>query len=184
VSVIPTPPIFLQPGDTSIHLGTSVALSITGGSSYLWVPSTGLDDPTSATPVASPTETTTYLVYITTADGCPALDSITIVVNPEPLVIFPTAFSPDGNGKNDFFRPVILGLAHLDEFRIFNRWGQEMFADNNVNVIGGPLPENLSWDGSFKGKDQPVGVYVYFLKGVASATGTTITLQGNFTLVR
>jgi hypothetical protein len=59
-----------------------------------------------------------------------------------------------------------------------------MFADNNINVSGGPLPENLSWDGSYKGEVQPLGVYIYYLKGVASATGTTITRQGNFTLVR
>ncbi|HUM45562.1 MAG TPA: gliding motility-associated C-terminal domain-containing protein, partial [Chitinophagales bacterium] len=183
VSIIPIPPIFTSP-DTSIILGTYTTLSVTGGASYLWVPSDGLDDPNSATPVASPTQTTTYVVYIITADGCPAIDSVTITVTLDPLVEFPGAFSPNSDGKNDFFRPVILGLAHLDEFRVFNRWGEEVFAISNVNVIGGPLPDNLSWEGSYKGEKQPVGVYVYFLKGVASATGSTISREGNVTLVR
>ncbi|MBK9730012.1 MAG: gliding motility-associated C-terminal domain-containing protein [Chitinophagaceae bacterium] len=183
VSIIPIPPIFITE-DTTIILGTYTVLSVTGGASYVWVPSTGLDDPTSPTPVASPTETTTYVVYITTADGCPTTDSVTITIVLDPLVEFPTAFSPNGDDKNNYFRPLILGLAHLDEFRIFNRWGQEVFAISNVNVIGGPLPENLSWDGTYKGEVQPVGVYVYYLKGVASATGLTIAKQGNLTLVR
>ena len=183
VSIIPIPPIFISE-DTTIILGTYTILSITGGASYLWVPSDGLSDPTSATPIAAPTETTTYVVYITTADGCPAIDSVTIFVVPDPLLEFPGAFSPNSDGKNDFFRPVILGLAHLDEFRVFNRWGEEVFAISNVNVTGGPLPLDLSWDGTFKGEDQPLGVYVYYLKGVASATGATIALNGNVTLIR
>ncbi len=183
VSIIPIPPIFISP-DTTIILGTYTTLSITGGASYIWVPSDGLDNPTSATPIASPDQTTTYIVYITTADGCPAIDSVTITVNPNPLVEFPTAFSPNGDARNNYFRPLILGLAHLDEFRIFNRWGEEVFAISNVNVIGGPLPDNLSWDGTYKGEPQPVGVYVYYLKGIASATGLTIAKQGNLTLVR
>lgn len=183
VSIIPIPPIFTSQ-DTTIILGTYTILSVVGGASYIWVPSDGLDDPTSPTPTASPTETTTYVVYITTADGCPTKDSVTITVVPDPIVEFPTAFSPNNDGKNDYFRPLILGLAHLDEFRIFNRWGEEVFSISNVNVVGGPLPTTLSWNGTYKGEDQPVGVYVYYLKGIASATGLTIAKNGNLTLVR
>jgi hypothetical protein len=93
VSVIPVPPIFISE-DTTIILGTSASLSVSGGATYQWVPPTGLDDPTSATPTATPTETTTYYVYITTADGCPALDSVTIIVNPEPSLFFRVHFHP------------------------------------------------------------------------------------------
>ncbi|MBA2421679.1 MAG: gliding motility-associated C-terminal domain-containing protein, partial [Chitinophagales bacterium] len=175
VSVIPLPQIFTSP-DTSIILGTSTILTVIGGVSYQWIPSTGLDNAASATPTAAPTETTTYYVYITTADGCLAIDSITITVTLEPLVVFPTAFSPNNDGKNDLFRPVLLGLVNLSDFRIYNRWGEEVYAANNSN--------NFGWDGMLNGEPQEVGVYVYFLRGVATATGTMISREGDFTLVR
>ncbi len=183
VSVIPKPDIIITE-DTSIILGTCLDLSITGGVSYQWTPGTGLDNATSATPIACPTDSTMYYVTITTADGCIYTDSVSVGIRLDPIVIFPTAFSPNDDGKNDYFRPVILGLAQLDIFRVYNRWGELVFEHNGVNVTGGPLSTSDSWDGDFKGEKQPVGVYVYYLKGVASATGKSIELKGNFTLVR
>ena len=53
--------------------------------SYQWSPSTGLDDPTSDTPEASPTQTTTYEVVVTDANGCESIDEVTVTVHPRPI---------------------------------------------------------------------------------------------------
>jgi gliding motility-associated-like protein len=183
VVVIPKPDIVITT-DTTIILGTCINLSITGGGTYLWFPNTALNSDTSATPTACPTDPTMYYVNIFTVGGCPYLDSVFIDINPNPLVIFPNAFSPNDDGKNDYFRPVVLGLAKIDQFLIFNRWGAIVFEADNVSVVGGPMPVQDSWDGEFNSTKQPVGVYVYYLKGTGSATGDLIERHGDFTLVR
>lgn len=66
--------------DTSICIGNSVPLFATGGTTYAWSPSTGLSNPNISNPVATPTQTTTYSVVITTAAGCIYNESVTIQV--------------------------------------------------------------------------------------------------------
>lgn len=66
--------------DTSICIGNSVPLFATGGTTYVWSPSTGLSNPNISNPVATPTQTTTYSVVITTAAGCVYNESVTIQV--------------------------------------------------------------------------------------------------------
>lgn len=77
--------VFAQPTgsvlpDASICLGDSATLGASGGASYTWSPATGLSDPGSPSPLASPSDTTTYSVTIITADGCEIVDSITVNV--------------------------------------------------------------------------------------------------------
>lgn len=66
--------------DTTICLGGTVLLAATGGGTYSWSPSATLDDPTSATPLASPVDTTWYHVLITTPEGCDVEDSMLVTV--------------------------------------------------------------------------------------------------------
>lgn len=186
VTVLPMPVINIS-ADTTIFLGTCTELSITGGGTYQWIPADGLDNPNDSMPTACPEITTYYHVIITSPLGCIYEDSVLIIVDPEPLLIFPSAFSPNEDGKNDVFRPVILGLATLDEFRIFDRWGVMIFEVTGLqvsNVTGAPLDYSYAWDGTYKGNKQPVGVYVYYLKGRGTATGTSVERQGNVTLIR
>jgi gliding motility-associated-like protein len=76
--------------DTSICIGESVGLQATGGVSYQWTPTTGLSNPTSSNPIATPTANTIYSVQITTADGCTATENVAIDVyfNP-PVPVIP-----------------------------------------------------------------------------------------------
>ena len=80
--------------DRSICAGNTTQLNASGGISYAWGPTTGLDNPSSANPLASPTATTTYTVTVTSAEGCIATDQITvqvtggIVVNAGPDITF------------------------------------------------------------------------------------------------
>ena len=69
--------------DVTIIAGESTTLTASGGVTYSWSPTIGLDDPTSATPVASPTETTVYTVMVTDADGCSGTADVTVFVEGE-----------------------------------------------------------------------------------------------------
>lgn len=85
----------------------------------------------------------------------------------------PTAFSPNGDGKNDIL--YMYGGAYKSAiFRIYNNWGQVIF-ESNASSIG--------WDGKFKGKLQPEGVYVWTIDST-DFEGTTYKNSGNITLVR
>ncbi len=90
IVVIVTDPIGVGAGaDTTICIGGSAVLAATGGGTYSWTPSATLDDPGSATPVASPVDTTNYQVLITTPEGCEVEDSVLVIVQmsiPQPAL--------------------------------------------------------------------------------------------------
>ena len=88
-------------------------------------------------------------------------------------VFVPNVFSPNNDGKND--RLMIYGnYINKVEMRVFNQWGQEVAFINS---------KSQGWDGTHKGKPQPVGVYVYALRAVMT-DGRTVDLKGSVTLVR
>ncbi|MGE3824846.1 MAG: PKD domain-containing protein [Bacteroidia bacterium] len=68
--------------DVAICPGASTNLTATGGTTYVWTPTTGLSDPNIANPVATPAATTTYTVNGTDANGCTGTDAVTVTVNP------------------------------------------------------------------------------------------------------
>jgi len=80
-------PVPVVSDDQAICIGESLRLSASGGLSYQWLPEGSLDDPNLADPLATPTETTTYVVMVSDADGCTAEDSTLVVVNPLPDVL-------------------------------------------------------------------------------------------------
>jgi gliding motility-associated-like protein len=81
-----TPPSVTASNDDDICENETVALSATGGLTYKWSPGSSLNDSTSATPMASPTVTTTYVVSGYNAAGCADRDTVTITVHPKPLL--------------------------------------------------------------------------------------------------
>jgi gliding motility-associated-like protein len=94
------------------------------------------------------------MLIATTEDGC---RDTTMSFFPIPdCVNVPNAFSPDGDGLNENFVPVILPGEHFEYLQIFNRWG-EMIADINST-------RNPRWDGTYGGDPVEVGVYVWRLK--------------------
>ncbi|MBN4062417.1 gliding motility-associated C-terminal domain-containing protein, partial [Bacteroidales bacterium AH-315-I05] len=70
--------------DIQVCIFDSVQLNVTGGSSYIWTPATGLNDDSIANPLASPSDTTTYIVTGTDSNTCKNTDTVTVVVNPLP----------------------------------------------------------------------------------------------------
>ena len=68
--------------DKSICQGANVTLTVTSGSAYSWSPSTGLSNTTIGTPIASPSQTTTYFVTVTDEFGCTSVDDVIVNVDP------------------------------------------------------------------------------------------------------
>jgi len=125
---------------------------------------------------------TVYLVVTDPLTLC--TDTVSQVVNVINHGAFkmPTAFSPNGDGVNDFFYIVVNGPsspAKVVSLRIYDRWGQLMY--NNPNPPG--------WDGYFQGQPQPVGAYVYFITvqtpdPTDPARTLTTSVEGTFMLFR
>ncbi len=74
--------------DLTICEGENVMLSASGGLAYSWLPTTGLNNPNIANPIATPTVTTTYTVTVSNAIGCTATDVLTVTVSPTPISAF------------------------------------------------------------------------------------------------
>ncbi|MDO7854674.1 T9SS type A sorting domain-containing protein [Hymenobacter sp. CA1UV-4] len=83
VTVRATPAVSVSPTAPSICAGTSVTLAATGAQSYQWSPTTGLNNPFAANPIASPTQTTTYTVT-GTSNGCTSTSQVTVTVENPP----------------------------------------------------------------------------------------------------
>ena len=172
VIVHPLPLANIGP-DTTICLdGDPVFLTNTApmGSAYRYLWNTG-----DTTPVYKVVHPGTYTLTVTNEYGCNASDDVT--VTKDCYIDIPNAFTPNSDGVDDAFFPRQLLSAGLTGFtmQVFNRWGQVVFQTNTVNGRG--------WDGTFNGKHQPQGVYIYMIE-VALKNGRTEKYTGNVTLLR
>lgn len=100
--------------------------------------------------------------------------SNTISVEKPYALYAPTAFSPDGDGINDYFNVVGQGLTNYT-IEIYNRWGQMVFKSNDMSV---------KWDGNFRNKKAPAGTYVYKVNSVDFGSEIRLIKSGSVSLVR
>jgi gliding motility-associated-like protein len=174
VRINPLPNVRMESKDTIIKYGKSVQLFAHGAQWYTWNPSGSVSDPNSPAPLAHPVETTTYVVYGMDTNGCVNTDSVRVAVDYRGNLFVPTGFTPDGDGRNDVFGPVNLGTRTLMEFRVFNRWGQEIFSTTD---------RNKGWDGTWKGEKMPIGTYQYLIR-IGYPDRVIETYKGDVTLIR
>ncbi len=160
----------------TIYPGESAQLNADGNCSYFaWFPPNGLSAVDIKNPISNPSVTTRYFVSGVTENGCETIDSVDVIVSPESLVDIPNAFSPgSGTSTNDELKIIVKGIVTLNSYKIYNRWGQEIFSTNDIHK---------GWDGRFKGVPQPLGTYVYLVDAITS-TGKRFYKQGNVTLIR
>jgi gliding motility-associated-like protein len=147
-----------------------------GALNYKWIPTDGLSDANSSSPIATPKTSIKYYLTATDSFGCQFTDSIYInVKQTDSLGFFPNVFTPNGDRVND-----CLPLNSLAEFKsinfiVFNRWG------NNVFETTDPL---LCWQGiTNNGLELSEGVYFYILNGITKC-GQNLSLQGTVTIIR
>lgn len=163
------------PADTSVVLYQPLQLHATGGTHYSWLPVTGLSDPLSPNPIALPQDNTRYTVTVTDDNGCKGVDDIYVKLYKTGAGLYiPNAFTPDRDGVNDYFQPTGLGMASLAFFRVYNRLGQLIFATSSMKQ---------GWDGSYKGRPQETGTYVWIAEGT-DYTGKKVQRQGTVVLIR
>lgn len=179
VTVIVIPPIKAFAGhDTSIVINQPLQLNATGGNIYSWSPTIWMDNPNISNPiiiVPHAPDTIIYKVKVSVAEGCFAYDDIKITVfETLPDLFIPSAFTPNGDGRNDNIKPIAAGIKNLRYFKIFNRWGQLMFSTSELGK---------GWDGNVSGKQQPSGTYVYEAKA-EDYQGHFIFKKGTIVLIR
>lgn len=115
------------------------------------------------------------LVATNNAMGCSDSMSKKIKVLDNCFIAVPTAFTPNGDGLNDFLYPNNALKADNLEFKVFNRWGQMVFSSRNWLD---------KWNGKLKGIEQNSGVYVWFLNYTHRDTGKKVFQKGTTTLIR
>lgn len=144
------------------------------GHNYLWSPSAYLSNPVSIAPVFNGIGEHIYTVAIMRNSGCVTVDTQLVRIFKEADIIFPKAFTPNGDGRNDRLYPFLVGINKLRYFRIINRWGKVVF-ESTTDIPG--------WDGTVNGKPQPIDGYVWEAEGV-DAYGNIIRRKGTVTLIR
>lgn len=167
-------PIVNAGQDTTIHPGKEIQLFGTGGPPWRWTPVYGLDNPFSEHPFLTIYTTTTYTLTVTDTHGCRGFDTVRVEVKPIKGIYFPTAFSPNNDGVNDYYFPQNGGKIKLHFYKIYNRWGEVVFEANHVWH---------KWDGTHNGKPQEVGAYMYIFEGCDEAKNF-IRKSGSLVLIR
>ncbi len=161
--------------DINCIIGSS-NLSVSGASSYNWSPVESLSNAASSNPIATPTATTVYTVQATSSNGCVSSGNITVFVdnsNGDNGFQLPSAFTPNGDGKNDCFGVRTWGNVSNLKLHIYNRWGQLVFATTDPSRC---------WDGTFKGKQESTAVFVYQVS--AETNCGPVYRKGTVTLIR
>lgn len=163
------------PRDTTIVVDQPLQLNASGAEFFSWSPPAGLNDPNIPNPTAILSDNQQYIVRISSPAGCMASDTIDIkVYKVKPGIFVPNSFTPNGDGLNDVFRPILAGMKSLTYFRVYNRTGQLLFFTK---------VQNEGWDGTYKGVAQDAAVYVWMVEGV-NYSGKTIVEKGTVTLIR
>ena len=158
----------------------------TNSSSYLWSFGTG-DKSNMTSPEYNFKDSAEYKITLIAFGlyGCPNdTDSTFIkIVNEIVSIYVPNAFSPDGNHVNDFFNISGIGIESYS-YSIYNRWGEEVFySSTDVSPLGGQGNISSSWDGTFRGKPVPAGVYQYQVN-LIDISGNHRYFSGTITLIR
>ena len=127
------------------------------GEAVLWTPGINLDKRDNYTPVFEGISDQLYTITIVKNSGCVTVDTQMVKTIKQIDVMVPNAFTPNNDGRNDFLRPILIGIKEIRYFRIYNRWGQLLFDSKS---------ERPGWDGSFKGVQLAAQTVVWTMEGI------------------
>jgi gliding motility-associated-like protein len=176
--VVSPPPKVSAGNDTAVVIGQPIQLNAvdvdgTGFTSYVWSPAEGLSDPDIANPTTVVTTSVTYTVVATTSSGCSAAGTIAIGAATTTGILVPNAFTPNNGGRNDVLKVNTFGVQ-LKYFRVYNRWGQLVFATSDAGS---------GWDGYVAGQPALTGTYVWTAAAVDDR-GRPVERNGTVVLIR
>ena len=144
------------------------------GTYVLWTPFVNLDNVRSYNPVFKGALPEQYTIKLTTALGCVTVDTLLVKPYKKIAINVPTAFTPDGDGKNDFLRPLLFGFKKINYFNVYDRWGKLLFHTQS---------EFPGWDGRVKGMRQDIQTIVWIISAedvdgkVHVEKGTTVIMR-------
>jgi gliding motility-associated-like protein len=162
--------------DTIIVKGETINFNAQGGGQYTWTPPTYLSDPNIGNPAGFFPDTGRfqYAVHIVSPFGCIGDDTINVWVVGQSSVFVPTAFSPNNDGRNDLLKPFGIGYRNINYFRVFNRWGEQVFYTTQFNE---------GWDGNYRSTPQEIGSY-YWVLSMINRFGKEEIVKGDSALIR
>jgi gliding motility-associated-like protein len=177
VQAKPTAGFSFQPDPPTPNTPTIFTDASTPGIKYQWFFGDGATT-TKATPDTVmhqyiKTDTFQVCLAVTNESGCTDTVCHPVAALINPLLDVPNAFTPGRFGQNGIVKVMGFGIVHLT-FRIYNRWGQQVFESNS---------QYIGWDGTYRGTLQPMDVYGYTLEAEYS-DGTRATKKGDITLIR
>lgn len=163
-------------GDRTVLVGEKVQFHVTGGDRYYWVPGTFLDNAFIADPVGTFTKPGEYVYRISAVDdsGCTGTTEVKVSVLEHSDVTAPNAFTPNGDGLNDVLMPLAVKGSYIKSFRVYNRWGVEVFR---------AMGPGTGWNGEYNGTPQPAAVYAWMAE-FTDTNGQPHTKAGTTILLR
>lgn len=153
-------------GDTA-----QIWASATGPGQLFWTPAEFIECTNCDSTLVWPPETMTYTANFLDTNGCLIKNDVTIYF--DPLLYVPNAFTPNGDGMNDFFGAKG-GNFKTFQLLIFNRWGELIFEGNSIDDW---------WNGKYKGEFVPDGVYVWKIR-YEDNNSTIDQIFGHVTVLR
>lgn len=144
------------------------------GVAYQWSPASYLNNSQAEKPIFTSSQSTLYEVLVRNSAGCTVKDTVEVRLFKEANIWVPTAFTPNGDGKNDQLRPVLVGVRKFISFKVWNRMGEMVFQTSR---------EGEGWKGCFNGKVQDTANFVWIVEAI-SVTGERIFKKGNAVLIR
>lgn len=172
VSVTPTPVEVKLGNELTIQLNTNQVSTV----NYNWTPAFGLTCYDCPNPVFNGVYSQPYTVVVTNQDGCVGTSQFTVTVIPNYDVFIPNAFTPNGDGQNDYWE-LFGNMNGIKQFEIslFNRIGEKVFESTDLN---------FKWDGTYRGQKTPPGIYVYHAKFVWLNNHSDNKYTGSLTIIR
>ena len=159
--------------DLMTCFGQPVTLEATGPDGvYRWEPAGLVSDPNIKNPTATVSETTTFTLTISTAEGCEGTDEVVVEIDPFCGIVPPNTFTPDGDGLNETWIIPALDQFPNNTMLIFNRWGTVVFEQDNYT-------SGNAWDGG----DLPEGTYFYVIT-IDHPAHTGKAYKGTITIIR
>jgi gliding motility-associated-like protein len=167
-------PVLADAGeDVAVEYNVPYRLQGTGGGTYLWSPANLVSNPTLQNPTIRILNDQQFYLQVTNNIGCSDSDTINVKVLKGPGVYVPNAFTPNGDGLNDVFKPTAVGISKIEYFRVFNKYGETVFETNQINK---------GWDGTYKGVKQNIGNYVWVLRAT-DRLNKTVNKKGTVLLI-
>jgi gliding motility-associated-like protein len=170
----PDATVEVSPQSVTIPYGDSIQLHASGADYYHWWPSGTVSNDTIPNPFVRPLSPVVYTVLGLNQYGCRDTATVQINIDYNMPDFIPNAFSPNGDGRNDVFKIEHIRYQKLVQFKVFNRWGQQLF-----ETIDGAK----GWDGTYNGAPCNVDTY-YYIISLNHPDGATKTYKGDVALLR